>query len=108
MFTSRRSVLGLLSAAIASLPLAARAYGSPLEAPTAVLGCQLHDEVSLSLLRTYARSLALQDADARRKAQMMFHKAQLARDGGGTMGHKLGSRHKVFLEAHEREKLSTR
>ncbi len=39
---------------------------------------------------------------------MMFHKAQLARDGGGTMGHKLGSRHKVFLEAHEREKLSTR
>jgi hypothetical protein len=105
MSISRRNALKLFAAGTAGLPLTARAYGRPPEPPRIVLGCQLHDDVSLSLLQTYARSLALEDANARWKAQMMFHEAQLARNGGGTMGHKLGYRHKSFLESHERAPL---
>ena len=66
-----------------------------------VLGYQLHDDVSESLLKTYARSLALEDKAARWQAQMMFHKAQLAREGGGTMSQKLGYRHRAFVRKFE-------
>jgi hypothetical protein len=66
-----------------------------------VLGYQLHDDVSVTLLERYARSLALEDKAARWQAQMMFHKAQLAREGGGTMSHKLGYRHRAFVRKFE-------
>jgi hypothetical protein len=66
-----------------------------------VLGYKLHDEVSMTLLERYARSLALEDNAARWQAQMMFHKAQLAREGGGTMSHKLGYRHRAFVRKYE-------
>ena len=65
------------------------------------LGYQLHDDVSVSLLKSYARSLALEDKDSRWQAQMMFHDAQMARSGGGTMGHKLGYKHEAFLKQQE-------
>jgi hypothetical protein len=32
---------------------------------------------------------------------MMFHKAQLAREGGGIMSHKLGHRHRAFVSKFE-------
>ena len=57
--------------------------------------------VSVSLLKTFARSLALEDKDARWQAQMMFHKGQVAREGGGTMSHKIGYKHKAFLNQQE-------
>ena len=71
-----------------------------------VLGYKLHDEVSVSLLETYARSLALEDKAARWQAQMMFHKAQLAREGGGTMSHKLGYQHRAFVRKYEGKALT--
>ncbi len=103
MSISRREALRILSLASAGLATTVNAHESLFDQARVVLGCRLHDDVSLSLLLTYARSLALGDADARWQAQMMFHEAQLARDGGGTMGHKLGYRHKAFLEANERK-----
>lgn len=59
------------------------------------------DPVSLSLLTTYARCLNLTDDRARWSAQMQFHRAQIAREGGGTMGHKLGGQLECFLREQE-------
>jgi hypothetical protein len=73
-----------------------------------VLGHIQHDDVSASLLDTYARSLALKDERARWTAQMMFHEAQLARRGGGTESQKLGYRHREFLKAHEPDQEPTK
>jgi hypothetical protein len=66
-----------------------------------LLGHKLHDDVSVSLLETYARCMALEDKDARWQAQMWFHEAQSARSGGGTMSQKLGHRLNAFLNKHE-------
>lgn len=57
--------------------------------------------VCLSLLATYARCLGLPDPKLSWQAQLMFHEAQIARDGGGTMGHELGYQLKSFLEQAE-------
>ncbi|MFC1795727.1 hypothetical protein ACFL1V_01460 [Pseudomonadota bacterium] len=98
----RRKFLQHLTAIIAGLPFAAKAVAQESPKRTA-LGYTLHDDVSLSLLETYARSLALKDADARWQAQLMFHQAQVARQGGGTMGHTLGYKHKAFVEEQEQK-----
>ncbi len=105
MSVSRRKFLRIastLGAGISGLFVARRALPSPTTERDA-LGYKLHDDVSVSLLNTYARSLALKDERARWRAQMMFHKAQLARDQGGTEGHKLGYHHAAFVDARERD-----
>jgi hypothetical protein len=58
------------------------------------------NNVCLSLLATYAQCLGLRDEDLSWQAQLMFHKAQMARGGGGTMAHKLGGQLKSFLREH--------
>lgn len=106
MFVSRRKILGFLSVMpFGSISVATADESNQLSSNN-VLGHQLHDDVSISLLHSYARALALENADARWEAQMMFHEAQLARQGGGTMGHKLGYRLKGFIEAHENGRTS--
>ena len=104
MPVSRRTVLGVLSALTAGFIPVVKARNQEQEPLRTVLGHRLHDDVSVSLLKSYARSLALQDESARWQAQVMFHEAQLAR--GGTLGHKFGSRHLAFLKAHESGQLS--
>jgi hypothetical protein len=101
MSISRRKILGLLPALSAGFIPVAKADPKPLQTANEFFGHRLHDDVSVSLLTTYARSLALIDEKARWEAQMMFHEGQLARQRGGTLGHKLGYRHKDFVEAHE-------
>jgi hypothetical protein len=100
MSITRRKLLGLLPVLTAGFIPAIKAEPEPQ--PDTIFGYRLHDEVSWSLLKTYARSLTLVDSDARWEAQMMFHEAQLARRQGGTEGHRLGYRHKEALEAYER------
>jgi len=102
MTISRRTVLGVLSALAASVIPVVKARNAEQEPLRTVLGHRLYDDVSVSLLKSYARSLALQDESARWEAQVMFHETQLARCGGGTLAHKLGSRHQAFLKAHEK------
>ena len=101
MSISRRKLLGFVPAISALFVPVARAKAKPTKIERTYLGYQLHDDVGVSLLKRYARSLALEDKDARWEAQMMFHEAQIARQGGGTMGHKLGSLHREFVEPHE-------
>jgi hypothetical protein len=101
MSITRRKLLGLLPAISAAFIPALRAKAKPARSSRSVLGYELHDDVSVSLLKRYARSLALKDEKVRWEAQRMFHEAQLARRGGGTLGHKLGYRHQDFVEAHE-------
>ena len=101
MSITRRKLLGLLPALSAGFMPALKAEPKPQQAAEILFGYQLHDEVSVSLLKTYARSLALEDEPARWEAQMMFHEGQLARRQGGTLGHKLGYRHNAFVDAHE-------
>ena len=55
MSISRRHVLRLLSLLSAGFIPAVRAGDNAGESGRHVLGCQLHDDVSVSLLRTYAR-----------------------------------------------------
>ena len=98
---TRRKLLGLFPFLTVGLVPSVKAETPKQEPPGTVLGHQLHDEVSVTLLKRYARSLALHDEKARWEAQMMFHEGQLARQRGGTDGHKLGYRHKDFVEAHE-------
>jgi hypothetical protein len=74
----RRNLFQHLMAIIAGLPFAAESIAQESTRRT-LLGHTLHDDVSLSLLATYARSLALEDEDARWQAQKLFHEAQLAR-----------------------------
>ena len=101
MFITRRKILGLLPVLTAGFIPVVKADPKPRQAASEFFGHQLHDEVSVSLLKTYARSLALHDERARWEAQMMFHEGQLARRQGGTLSHKLGYRHRDFVEAHE-------
>ena len=101
MSISRRKLLAIFPMLTAGFIPAVKAQVESDGTPKAATDHQLHDEVSVSLLDTYSRSLALKDEDARWEAQMLFHEAQLARRGGGTMGHRLGYRHKHFVEAHE-------
>ena len=105
MFVTRRKLLGLLPAISAVLIPATSAEAKPESSSSTILGYRLHDDVSVSLLKRYARSLALSDERVRWEAQMMFHEAQLARRQGGTIGHKLGYRHRDFVEAHEEGRL---
>jgi len=101
MFISRRKLLGLLPALATIFVPTLRAEAKPDWSTRSVLGYELHDDVSVSLLKRYARSLALQDEEARWEAQVLFHKAQLARERGGTMGMKLGSLQRSIVTAHE-------
>ena len=102
MSITRRKLLGLLPAISAVLIPATSAEAKPESSSSTILGYRLHDDdVSGSLLKRYARSLALSNERVRWEAQMMFHEAQLARRQGGTIGHKLGYRHRDFVEAHE-------
>ena len=101
MTISRRKILGFFPFLTIGFIPAVKAEEPEQDSPRTVLGHQLHDEVSVSLLNRYARSLALGNEKARWKAQMMFHEAQLARQRGGTDGHKLGYRHRDFVQAHE-------
>ena len=105
MSLSRRNLIQQLMAIIAGFPFAAESIAQESPKRT-VLGHTLHNDVSLSLLATYARSLALKDEDARWQAQKMFHEAQLARWGGGPMGHTLGSKHDAFLAQQEGKTLT--
>lgn len=59
------------------------------------------NNVCLSLLATYARCLALRDPELSWQAQLMFHEAQRARRGGGTMAMKLGAQLRSFLRDAE-------
>jgi hypothetical protein len=102
MTITRRKILGFFPFLTVGLIPSAKAEQPTQEPSGTVLGHQLHDEVSVSLIETYARSLSLKDEDARWEAQIMFHEAQLARQRGGTLSHKLGYRHKELLEAYER------
>jgi hypothetical protein len=54
----------------------------------------------LSLLASYAECLSLRDPELSSQAQLAFHKAQIARQVGGTMGHKLGHQLSAFLRQH--------
>ncbi len=101
MNISRRKILGFFPLLTAGFFPVDKAQVKTDTAPKVVTDHQLRDDVSVSLLDTYARSLALKDEDARWEAQMLFHEAQLARRGGGTTSHRLGYRHKHFVEAHE-------
>ena len=102
MTMTRRKLFGLLPAISAVFVPALKSESRPDISHRSVLGYELHDDVSVSLLKRYARSLALSDEEARWEAQMMFHEAQLARRQGGTEGHRLGYRHRDALEAYER------
>ena len=85
--------------------------GAPFSVSYKIIGTPIvGSPVTIDLLVTSALgsepvtvSYRINDASA-----MMFHEAQLARNRGGAMGHKLGHRHKAFLESHERAKSSTR
>ena len=101
MSITRRKLLGFVPAISALFLPVSRARAKPKAHERTCFGYKLHDDVSVSLLKTYARSLALEDDDARWDAQVMFHEAQLSRRGGGTMSHKLGSLRREFVEAHE-------
>lgn len=99
---SRRTVLGVISALTASFIPGVETRTEEQDPLRTVLSHRLYGDVSVSLLASYARSLALKDESARWQAQALFHEAQLARRGGGTMGHKFGSRYLAFLKAHEK------
>jgi hypothetical protein len=105
MSISRRKILRFVPFLTVGFIPSAKAEEPKQESPGTVLGHQLHDEVSASLLNTYARSLALEDEEARWEAQMLFHEGQLARRSGGTRSHVLGYRHRNFVEAHEAQSL---
>lgn len=62
------------------------------------------DDVSLALLATYCRCLSLSTREARWIAQVKFHEAQLARNGGGTKAMKLGSQLQRFLCTEEEQR----
>jgi len=94
---SRRKFINVASAFAVGFAAMFKAGNVKPDTGRKVLGYDLHDDVSVSLLKTYARSLALEDEDARWRAQMMFHETQLARRGGGTRAHVLGYQHDAFM-----------
>jgi len=53
-----------------------------------------------SLLATHAKCLSLRDSELSWQAQLTFHKARIARQGGGTTSHKLGHQLSAFLRQH--------
>ncbi|MHA7816427.1 MAG: hypothetical protein ACX93N_08130 [Pseudohaliea sp.] len=59
------------------------------------------DPVAVRLLATYARCLCLEDSEASWDAQCRFHRAQLARAGGGTQAMKRGAELRSLLARHE-------
>lgn len=101
MSITRRKFLGFLSLLIPGYSTIKVAKADPQAPPRSFMGHQLHDDVSVSLLALYARSLALRSPKKRWEAQAMFHQAQLSREQGGTIGHKLGGAHKGYLKAVE-------
>jgi len=106
MSITRRKFIKAVSAFTVGIAALFKAKSGKPNTHREVLGYRLHGEVSVSLLETYARSLALEDKAARWQAQMMFHKAQLAREGGGTMSHKLGYQHRAFVRKYEGKALT--
>ncbi len=101
MSVSRRKMLGLISSVTAGLLPSVRGGESKRQAPTIVLGHQIHDQVSLSRLTTYARSLALTDRDARREATTLFHRSQIAAVYGPARAMRYGHNLELFLRSHE-------
>ncbi|WP_035515170.1 hypothetical protein [Pseudohaliea rubra] len=59
------------------------------------------EPVTLGLLATYTPCLCLKDPTASRNAQQQFHRAQLARAGGGTEAMKRGAALQSFLACQE-------
>jgi hypothetical protein len=102
MFITRRKLMRFVPFLAVALNAKGRTESVDSEGARAVLGVKLHDEVSVSLLKTYARSLALDDEEARWQAQIMFHQAQLARRFWGGESYELGHRHLEFLEENEK------
>ena len=107
MSISRRKFIRAASTFAIGFTAMFKAKGVKPASHNDLLGYKLHDDVCVSLLNTYARSLALDDERARWQAQMMFHEAQLAREGGGTMGHKLGYKHEAFVAQREGKVLTS-
>ena len=101
MYISRRKFLQTTTAITAGAVCLFKSEVAKPFTHREVLSHKLHDKVSFSLLDSYARCMALVNEDARWQAQMMFHEAQLARQGGGTMSHTLGYQLYAFLEAQE-------
>lgn len=101
MSVSRRNFLGFFTALFSSITSWKPARAAKPDGARVVLGHQLHNDSDVSLVETYARSLALKGG-ASWEAAMMFHEAQLSRERGGTVGHKLGSMHRSFVEASEK------
>ena len=103
MFITRRKLMRFVPFLAVTLAAKGRAESPAGEAVNRVLGIKLHDEVSVSLLQTYARSLALDDEEARWQAQIMFHQAQLARRFWDGESYELGYQHLEFLEENEKD-----
>jgi hypothetical protein len=101
MSISRRKFLGFLTVLASGFSFSRPANARSHAPQRKFMGHQLHDDVSVSLLTLYARSLALKNPKERWEAQMMFHQAQLSREGGGTRPMKLGSIHKSYLREVE-------
>ena len=101
MFITRRKLIRFVPFLAVALAAKGRAESLGGEDAHTVLGIRLHDDVSVSLVKTYARSLALDDEEARWQAQIMFHQAQLARRFWDGESFELGYRHLESLEANE-------
>jgi hypothetical protein len=102
MLITRRKLVRFVPFLAVALAAKGKTESPAGEAVHSVLGIKLHDEVSVSLLKTYARSLALDDEEARWQAQIMFHQAQLARRFWDDKSYELGHRHLEFLEENEK------
>ena len=102
MSITRRKLLGLLPVISAAFIPTLRAEAKPDSTIRSVLGYRLHDDESVSLLKRYARSLALKDEEARHEAQKIFHRAEnLILDNVQVTGYGARLRWDAFLEAHE-------
>ena len=99
MFITRRKLIRFIPFLAAGLAAKGRTESLGGEDAGIIPDIRLHDEVSIALLKTYARSLALDDEEARWQAQIMFHQAQLARRFWDGESYELGHRHLEFLEA---------
>jgi len=108
MSISRRKILKLFPIITAAFVPVIKAEVNTNHLSRHVLGYQLHDDHSVSLLSNYARSLALKDERVRGEAQKMFHKAeQLILDRQQVTGYGARLHWNAYLEAHENDTEST-
>ena len=102
MFITRRKLMRFVPFLAVALAVKGRTESLDGEDARTVFGIKLRDDVSVSLVKTYARSLALDDEEARWQAQIMFHQAQLARRFWDGKSYELGHQHLEFLEENEK------